>query len=62
MTRKLRSCYPKFDKWLDATVHRLLADEEDLDDLVERSYEEELREEAEEEPWPVGPKRGRNRT
>ncbi len=70
MSRKLKSkvktrpmCYPEFDKWLDDTVHRWLADEEDLDDLVERSYEEALREEEEEEPWSieVESKRGRNR-
>ncbi len=68
MIRKLKStkkklrpmCYPEFDKWLDATVHGWLADEEDLDDLLERSYQEALKEEAEEEPWSVEPKRGRN--
>ncbi len=53
-------CYPEFDEWLDATVSRWLADGEDLDDLVERSYQEALREEAEEEPWSVEPKRGRS--
>ncbi len=58
-TRKM--CYPEFDKWLDDTVHRWLADEEDLDDLAERSYQEALKEEAEEEPWSVESKRGRNR-
>ncbi len=52
-------CYPEFDEWLDATVSRWLADKEDLDDLVERSYRDALAEEAEEEPWSV-PKRERS--
>jgi len=53
-------CYPEFDKWLNATVRRWLEDEEDLDDLVERSYRDALAEEAREEPWSVELKRERS--